>query len=48
VLLAKNTESINPSLTVEQFVKESFSLDEANAWEEEHGFKYFHYPAGLY
>jgi cytidylate kinase len=47
MLLAKNTESINPSLTVEQFVKESFSLDKANAWEDEHGFRYFHYPEGL-
>ena len=44
-LLAKNEEYITPSLSVEQYLIDSFNMKNVNAWEKAHNFTFFHYPA---
>ncbi len=46
-LTAKNEDTINPTLKVEQFVKGNLNISMINHWEEVHGFKFCHYPALL-
>ncbi|MDR0683446.1 MAG: AAA family ATPase [Dysgonamonadaceae bacterium] len=45
LLLAKNSESVSSSLTVDQFVRDSFNINWIYDWENAHHFRFFHYPA---
>ena len=46
-LVAKNDESILPSLKVEQFVTDTLHLSWLYDWEDVHHYKFFHYPDSI-
>ena len=46
-LVAKNDESILPSLKVEKFVTDTLHLSWLYDWEDVHHYKFFHYPDSI-